>query len=314
MWTRYRRRRGATVEHGTDEYLAPLRELRPELTVVTANGRRDRPIGILHDGESWLALLSVTLDEDVLPSPANVGVLSLRTLTEILVVDDIRLSAVQVVAHATPAPGLLSDNPAAAASYAQLNAGRVPATRTTWIALRLTPNTCPEAIAARGGGVTGTHRALRRCATRAVELLDIAGLRAHPLGQEEIRIVLAAAAGVRQSTTDTKRTTEAWCTVNCDGLVHVTFWLRDWSPRSSLAQLLELCAAIPALFATVSMTAAPENHLRTLVRVSAPARSTALAAGSALERLASRHGWRLTPLDGEHALGLLGTIPLGGIS
>jgi type VII secretion protein EccE len=309
VWIRFRLRRH---RHRTDEHSGPLRELAPDLTVVTAGGRRGSPIGVVHDDRSWLALLSIAADEDVLPNSTGDGVLALHTLADALAVDDIRLSAVQVIAHATPAPGLLAGNSPAAASYAQLNAGRVPATRATWIALRLTPEECPAAIDARGGGVTGTHRALRRCAARAVELLDIAGLRAHPLDQEQVRVVLAAAAGIRQSGVDHTRLVESWRTVSCDGLTHLTFWLHGWSARDSLAHLLELCAALPALFATVSLTVTPGRRLRTLVRVSAPARPAALAAGSALETLARRHGWRLTRLDGEHVLGLVGTVPLGG--
>ena len=57
---------------------ASLRELTPELTVVTAGGRRGSPIGVLHDGESWLALLSIAADEDVLPNATSDGALALH--------------------------------------------------------------------------------------------------------------------------------------------------------------------------------------------------------------------------------------------
>jgi type VII secretion protein EccE len=317
VWWRYRLRRNGSPTGGADDdgdgHLAPLRELVPSLTAATAAGRHGDPIGVLHDGAGWVAVLAVRPVDEVLPAPTAGGLLPLATLAEVLMVDDIRLSSAQVVVHMVPAPGPMAHAlPAIAGSYAELGAGAVPSTQVAWVALRLDPVTSRAAIDARGGGSTGAHRALRRCVARAVELLGIAGLPAHPLGQEQIRFVLALAAGTRPSTVDRRQVVESWHSVRFDNVTHRTYWLQEWPPNGSPARLLNLLGATPALFGTLSVVLAPDGRTRVLLRVSAPTAPATLVAGTALERLARRDGWRLVGLDGEHALGTLGTLPLGG--
>src|SRR5262249_61833139 len=99
---------------------------------------------------------------------------------------------------AAPAlPRVLPAQSARAPPYGQLNLRRTPASQHVWIALRLDPARCPDAVQARGGGQEGGQRAVKRCVARVLELLDAAGVHGRALDEETLRSVLARSGGVR---------------------------------------------------------------------------------------------------------------------
>ncbi|HEX5495463.1 MAG TPA: type VII secretion protein EccE, partial [Mycobacteriales bacterium] len=304
-----------------DPRLVPLRELLPDLAVLAAEGRSGEQLGIVQDGRAWVALVAVNSDDDLLPGPEAPPRLPVRSLLDVLSVDDIRLAAVQVLLHTVPAPsGLLAGPIGSARSYQELSAGRVPAAQLVWVALRLDPVLCPDAVAARGGGPDGVHRALRRCVARTVEVLEAAGIRSRGLDAEEVRSALAASAGVapRRTSPDARHTGEQWGGWTCDGVVHNTYWLRRWpaDPSRGMPELLAALVALPVLFTTLSLTLMPRDddrvRFQAMARISCVSADSARQAGSTLHRAMSAIGFRAVRMDGEQAPAAVATMPFGG--
>lgn len=310
------------IDPDVDPRLVPLRELLPELDVLAAEGRGGEQLGIVQDGQAWVAVVGVHADDDLLLSTRPAGVrLPVRSLADVLAVDDVRLAAVQVLMHTVPAPsGLLGGRLGTATSYEQLSAWKVPAAQLVWVALRLDPTLCPDAVAARGGGLDGIYRALRRCVARTVEVLDAAGVRARGLDAEEVRAALALSAGVspRNAPPGTRHTGEQWRLWTCDGTVHVTYWLRGWpaDPARGVPVLLERLVGLPTLFTTLSLTLMSKNdeqiRFRAMVRLSSVSTDAAAHAARALHEATSSAGFRAVRLDGEQAPAVFATMPLGG--
>lgn len=304
-----------------DPRLAVVQELLPALDVTGVSMRSGQRLGVIYDGSGWVGIVAIRSDAEVLARPHQAGWLPVRELARALVVDDIALAGLQVLRHATPAPaGVLPAQAPMAASYHTLNRQRIPGSQHVWIAARLDPTLCPEAIEVRGGGVEGVHRAVRRCVARVVELLDGAGVPASPLDEDSARSVLALAAGALPITAppETRRAAESWSAWRGDGTVHVSWWVRSWPGRGVPMQLLqEITAAVPSVSCTISLTLHPEQtegaRFRSIVRVSAHTPAAASAAGESLERGCAAAGIGLYRLDGEQALGLVATLPLGGI-
>ncbi|MBI1758911.1 MAG: type VII secretion protein EccE [Actinobacteria bacterium] len=319
--SRFRARQRVPVPAGpADPRLAALRELLPDLDLTGAVLRSGKRIGIIHDGQSWIGLVAVQAGTDIVARPQQVGWLPVRDLAGALVVDDIDLASVQVLRYITPAPtGMIPSQAPAAASYQQVNRLRTPGDQHLWVAVRLDPAHCPDAIEVRGGGVEGVHRAVRRCIARILELLDSAGVAGTPLDEETVRSVLALSAGThaRNAPPGTRRSEETWTHWRGDGTVHVSWWVRSWPVRGIPMKLLqEAAAAVPALSCSISLTLHPERtegaRFRCLVRLSAPSPAAANHAGHALLRACHTAGIGLYRLDGEQALGLVATLPLGG--
>lgn len=313
----------AQDDTSADPRLLPLRELLPDLDVAATQGRFGEQFGIVQDGQAWVAVVEVQRADGLLPPPRQSAPprLPLRQISDVLAVDDVRLAAVQVVVHTVPAPsGLLPGRVNAASSYQQLTGGQVPASQVVWIALRLDPGRCPDAIAARGGGEAGIHRALRRCIARAVEVLESAGITARGLDADEVRSALSLSAGVapRQAPTGARHTGEEWRRWSCDGINHVTYWLGRWppDPARGLSAVVDRLGAVPALFTTASLTFCERNldrvQFRGMIRVSGTSAEAVERASSGFESLASAAGFRPVRLDGEQAPAALATMPLGG--
>lgn len=80
----------------------------------------------------------------------------------------------------------------AARNYAPLQAQTgSPAIRITWIALKLDPELCPEAVTARGGGLTGAQKCVVRAADQLASRLTGAGFRATVLTEQELTAAVA---------------------------------------------------------------------------------------------------------------------------
>ncbi|CAM5383461.1 type VII secretion protein EccE [Streptomyces abikoensis] len=166
---RARLRRPAPAPAGTDPAIAPVVECEPALRTGTFTDREQRAAGLVGDGTFVTAVLRVdAVDAPLRPVRAEKA-LPLALLRDALDVDGIRLESVQVVQSTLPAPAPhLPSEALAARNYAPLQAlSGAPAVRTTWVALKLDPELCPEAVEARGGGEEG----VRRCVLRAADQL-----------------------------------------------------------------------------------------------------------------------------------------------
>lgn len=329
QWS-FRRRAGRRPQPatGADDELAPVREWLPGVALVAAQDRRGEATTLVADGTAWLAVLGLESDDDVLAegSPS----LRLDDLYRLLSVDDIVLASVQVVVLTVPAPALLvasADSPALGA-YAEHD---VPAVRRTTIALRLDPERCAPAVAARGGGTRGVSRALRRCAEATAEMFSVVGHRWRWLDDDACREVLelyggadagrpdctgeTGLAGIR--TTET-RTTESWSSWRCDGYLHHSARVtRLPEPATAgVEAILAASAHAPALATSVAVTVRVEppdrRTLDVVVRAWAPDDRAAAAALDVMSQAVSSSGVRLRRLDGEQAAGAIASLPLGG--
>lgn len=314
------RRRVRPADGPVDARLATLRELLPELDVSGIALRSGERVGVAYDGVAWVGVVAVVPGEDVLPQPQGSQWLPVRELAKALTVDDIALASVQVVQHTAPAPaGVLPGQSPVAGSYQRLNQRGTPAARHLWVALRLDPARCPDAVEVRGGGLEGGQRAVKRCVARVLELLDGAGVRGRALDEEGVRTVLALTGSVRAvpAPPGTRRSDETWTHWQGDGTAHVTWWIRSWPQRGIPMQVLaDAVATVPALAVTVSLALHTEqaegSRFRGFVRVSAQSAAAVGAAALAVEQAAAGAGIGLFRLDGEHALGVIATLPLGG--
>jgi ESX secretion system protein EccE len=319
------RRRIRPAEGPVDPRLATLRELVPGLDVSSIALRSGERVGVAYDGVAWVGVVAVQPPDDVLPQSAQAAQwLPVRELAKALTVDDIELASVQIVQHTAPAPaGLLPAQSPVVQSYQRLNTGGTPAARHLYVALRLDPARCPDAVSVRGGGLEGGQRAVKRCVARTLELLDSAGIPGRALDEEGLRSALALTGGVRAvpSPPGTRRSDEEWTSWQGDGTGHVTWWIRSWPQRGIPMQVLaDAMATVPALSVTVSLAVHAEqtegSRFRGFVRVSAQNGTTGkvaiTTAGQALERAAAGAGLGLYRLDGEQAVGMIATLPLGG--
>jgi len=328
---RYRRAAGDTTPGG-------VMSLLPQLHLTSAPLRAERRFGVCFDGTGWVAVLEVEPAAAMLVPATWPVAVPLDLLAGLLAIDDIRLASVQVLVRTVPAP---VDSPAdspAVRSYRRIRPVGVAALRQTWIALRLDPQAGQDAIGARGGGVDGAHRSLKRVAGRALELLEAAGVRARALDEAGLSEVLAVTLlggvpGVDRAVDLDEPALERWdCWQAGDG-AQVTWWLADWPQgHEPVEPLLQLLQAAPAGFGVVSLTihAQPEGGgrgggagggvgggsgtepvLRVLVRAGAPLAGLR-GLVEALESGGRAVGVQLRRLDGDHGPGVGATLPLGG--
>lgn len=331
LWARQRRAVSTSVPPGTEPGLAPAVECDPSLRTYTYAGRDRRPVGIIGDGSFVTAVLQVEADANALRADRNRQPLPLGLVYDALDVDGIRLESAQVVVHTQPAPALhLPQQSVAVANYAPLQEqSGAPAVRLTWIALKLDPELCPEAVAARGGGLAGAQKCVVRAADHLASRLTGAGFRAALLDEEELTTAVATSACANPLVTAEagrteareRRTEESGRSWRCDNRRHTTYWIRRWpalgSHRApSLPQVIALITAVPALATTFSLTLArgerQEVPLRGHLRVTGRSDDELVEARRALQAAARHTGTGLARLDREQVPGMLATLPLGG--
>ena len=201
--------------------------------------------------------------------------------------------------------------------------------RITWIALKLDPELCPEAVAARGGGLVGAQKCVVRAADHLASRLTGAGFRATALDEEELTAAIATSACANplvtaeagRTDTQERRTQDSGRSWRCDNRRHTTYWLRGWpslgSERApSLPQFVALVTAVPAHATTFSLTLTRgerrEVSLCGHLRVTGRSDEELVAARRALQAAARHTGAGLARLDREQVPGLLATLPLGG--
>lgn len=329
---RARKRRAATlvIPPGTEPGLAPAVECDPALRTYTYGGQDRRPVGLVGDGTFLTAVLQVESDVTALRVERDRRPLPLGLVRDALDVDGIRLESAQIVLHTQPAPALhLPQESVAVSNYAPLQAQTgAPSVRITWIALKLDPELCPEAITARGGGLTGAQKCLVRAADQLASRLTGAGFRATVLTEEELTAAVATSACANPLVTaqagradaPQRRTEESSRTWRCDNRRHTTYWIRRWpqlgGSSGSLPQLVALITAVPALATTFSLTLGRgENQkvtVRGFVRVTGRGDTELVAARRAVQQAARQTRTGLVRLDREQLPGALATMPLGG--
>ncbi|MCL6738997.1 type VII secretion protein EccE [Streptomyces neyagawaensis] len=327
-----RQKKAATsaIRPGTEPGLAPAVECDPSLRTYAYGGRERRPVGIIGDGTFVTAVLQVEADVTALRAERSRRPLPLGLVRDALEVDGIRLEGAQVVLHTQPAPAIhLPQQSVAVSNYAPLQARTgAPAVRITWIALKLDPELCPEAVAMRGGGLVGAQKCVVRVADHLASRLTGAGFRATVLDEEELIAAIATSAcanplvTAEAGRTDTpqRRTEESGRSWRCDNRRHTTYWVRRWPQLGgqgpSLPRLVGALTAVPALATTFSLTLARgERQDVTLtghLRVTGRSDDELVAARRALEHAARETGTGLARLDREQLPGVLATLPLGG--
>jgi len=343
--SRLRRTADHPVDPGTDPALVPVLECEPALRTVQhtveregrparARGER-REIGMIGDGTFLTAVLRVEAPDEPLRPLRGSRSLPLPLLAAGLRVDDIVLDAVQVVQYTQPSPAPhLPEQSLAARGYRELPDGtRTPGLRLTWIAVRLDPELCLRAVAARGGGETGARRALQRAADQLAVRLAGAGLRATVLDRAGLTSAVAtavcanplAAGGAARPGRRTSETVRAW---RCDDRWHTTYWVGRWpgltpsgGPDGSAAavsapDLVNLLSGTSALGTSFSLTVRQEPDgavaLTGQVRLTARGESELEQAARRLELRAGGAGAALVRLEHEQVPGVLATLPLGG--
>ncbi|WP_405449977.1 type VII secretion protein EccE [Streptomyces erythrochromogenes] len=330
---RARRRRAAsfTVSAGTEPGLAPLVEADPALRTLTFSDRDRRPVGMVGDGTFLTAVVQVDTDATALRPDRAARPLPLGVVRDILEVDGIRLESAQLVQHTQPAPAPhLPARSMATLNYAPLQARTgTPAVRLTWIALKLDPELCPEAVAARGGGLAGAQRCVVRAADQLASRLAGAGFKATVLTEQELTAALATSSCANpmaitqagRSASTGRRTEETSRIWRCDDRRHTTYWIGRWpqlggAGAAALPQFVALLTSLPALATNFSLTMAPAERqgvtLTGHVRVTGRSDEELIAARRQLEGTARGVKTGLVRLDREQVPGLLASLPLGG--
>ncbi|MEU6510640.1 type VII secretion protein EccE [Streptomyces sp. NPDC046942] len=330
---RARQKRAAStpIPPGTEPGLVPAVECEPALRTYSYGARDRRPVGIVGDGTFVTAVLQVEADATALRAERSRQPLPVALVRDALEVDGIRLESAQIVLHTQPAPALhLPQQSVAVANYLPLQEQTgAPAVRITWIALKLDPERCAEAVAARGGGLVGAQKCVVRAADHLASRLTGAGFRARVLDEEELVAALATSACANplvtaeagRSETRERRTEESGRSWRCDNRRHTTYWVRRWpqlggGSSESLPHFVARVTAIPALATTFSLTLAhgerQEVSLSGHLRVTGRSDDELVAARRALEAAARQSGAGLTRLDREQLPGMLATLPLGG--
>lgn len=330
---RDRRKRNADpVPPGTDPGFAPAVECDPALRTYAFQDREKREIGMLGDGTFLTALVQVQAADIPLRPTRGTRDIPLDLVQGLLEVDDIRLASVQIVQHTQPAPAPhLPPQALAVRSYGPLHAqSMTPGLRLTWIALKLDPELCPEAVQARGGGIQGARRALLRVADQSTSRLMGAGLGAKVLSESDICAAIATSSCVNPMATtggaaldgsrSTRRTAETARTWRCDDRLHTTYWISRWPQLGAggppLPQLIGALTSAPTLASTFSLTISKKRDkvlaLSGHVRLTSRGDNELSEATQYLERAAAAFKTGLVRLDREQLPGVLATLPLGG--
>ena len=307
-WSFPRARRAAS---GTSAASAAL-----PLTVIPVRLRSGDEAGIVHDGDGFAVIVAVTPRRTSPP----VTDLPIAALAGLLDTHDSLVSAVQVVVHGDSAASEPGSGPARA--YRELGYHHVPRSQSVWIALRHDPTASGYAAGAAGTPAelhASLTRALAGRGLRAVDVLGDLGLSAQLLDAESAREVVHRALLAPEPVNldeiaAQSRPAHRWGSWHSATRGHVTFWLRRWPP-SGIHSLQQALAAVPALSATtaVIMTRGGGGRigLTATVRVATEPGADQAAISRAVAAAAASCGARLVRLNGDHAAGVLATLPIG---
>ena len=298
-----------------------LRLLIPDLIVAHGADRQREPVGFAWHQGTWTAVLEIDATPSMIVAVGATAGLPFSALASCLEDRGVVLDAIQVVWHCYPSNAALPSSSPALRSYLEV-LGPLPAAarRTTWVAVRLDPRRCPAAVAERGGGVTGCHRALIAALSRVRATLESSGVPARPLDADQLlRAGISAAelsgvigaAGPGQPVT----LSEGWTTVTAAGVGHASYAITGLRTTGATNNLNAL-TGVRALSTTIALSISPEDGggevgLRGLVRVSARDPAELKAADDRLQSVSQRLGLTLRPLGGLQTAGLAATLPLG---
>jgi len=316
------RARGTSLPVGSgDPRVALLTALIPDLTVAPGADRQREPVGFAWRQGTWTAVLEVDATSSMIAPIGDAASLPLGALASCLEDRGVVLDAIQVIWHCYPGNAALPSSSPALRSYLEV-LGSLPAAarRTTWIAVRLDPRRCPDAVAERGGDVTGCHRALIAALSRVRATLESKGVAARPLDTDQLLragICAAELSGITGAAGSAQPVTvsEGWTTVTAAGVGHTSYAITSWGATGAASNLTALIG-VRALSTTVALVISPgeggsEVGLRGLVRVSARNPAELEAADGQLRAVSKQLGVGLRPLDGQQAAGLAATLPLG---
>ncbi|MFB7374485.1 type VII secretion protein EccE [Streptomyces sp. NPDC056222] len=331
--TRTRRAASLVLPEGTEPGLAPVVECDPALRTYAYSDRDRRPVGMVGDGTFLTALVRVESEATALRPDRAARPLPVALVRDVLDVDGIRLESAQIVQHTQPAPAPhLPEQSMARRNYAPLQAQTgSPALRITWVALKLDPELCPEAVAARGGGLEGAQKCVVRAADQLASRLAGAGFKATVLTEQELIAALAtstcaspmAIAQAGRGQAQARRTQETARTWRVDDRRHTTYWVGRWpqlgstgGAGASMPQLIALLTSLPALATTFSLTLSGGDRQEVTVaghvRITGRSDEELVAARHELERAARGVKTGLVRLDREQVPAMLASLPLGG--
>ncbi|HSL06421.1 MAG TPA: type VII secretion protein EccE [Pseudonocardiaceae bacterium] len=301
-----------------DPRVALLRLVVPDLVVAPGTDHQREPLGLAWHQGTWTAVLQVDAPPSLITPVGGTPSLPLGALAPCLEDRGVVLDAIQVIWHCYPGNAALPSSSPALRSYLEV-LGPLPAAarRTTWVAMRLDPRRCLAAVAERGGGVMGTHRALIGALSRVRSALESRGVSTRPLDVDQLlragisAAELSAVAGTGQQVA----LSEGWTAVTAAGVGHASYAISGWQV-GGVAPNLTALTGVRALSTTVALSLSPggdgaEVGLRGLVRVSARNRTELEAADGRLQAVSERLGVALTPLHGLQTAGLAATLPLG---
>jgi len=156
-----------------DPRVALLSLLVPNLIVSHSAERPREPVGFAWHQGTWTAVLEIDATPSMIAPLGAAAGLPLGALASCLEDRGVVLDAISVIWHCYPGNAALPPSSPALRSYLEV-LGPLPAAarRTTWVAVRLDPHRCPAAVAERGGGVTGCHRALSAALARVRATLE----------------------------------------------------------------------------------------------------------------------------------------------
>jgi type VII secretion protein EccE len=304
-----------------DPRVALLSLLIPDLAVKHGADRQREPVGFAWHQGTWTAVLELDPPASMIAPAEGATALPLGALASCLEDRGVVLDAIQVIWHCYPGNAALPPSSPALRSYLEM-LGPLPAAarRTTWIALRLNPRRCPDAVAERGGGVTGCQRALTATLSRVRATLESKGVPARPLDADQLlrastrAAELAGVAGVAGGGRPVTLS-EGWTTVTAAGVGHASYAITGW-PTAGAGHNLTALTGVRALSTTVALFLTPgegegEVGLRGLVRVSARNPAELEAADDRLRSVSQRLGVAVRPLGGLQLAGLAATVPLG---
>ncbi|WP_031014162.1 type VII secretion protein EccE [Streptomyces sp. NRRL F-5727] len=329
---RSRRRDTEPSAPDADPSLAPVTESVRGFGAQPYVDRNHRTVGMLGDGSFLTAVLRVEAAGSALRPVFGARAFPMTLLGDALEVDDIVVESVQLVQQVRPAPAPhLPQQSVARLSYTPLQERTgAPALRLTWVAVKLDPERCKEAVAARGGGLEGAQRCLVRIADHLASRITGAGFQAVVLDQEEVNSAIATAACTsphaaaragRAGAAPQRRTAETSRVWRCDDRWHTTYAIGRWPElgrgAAPLPRLVSLLTSVPAYATTFSLTVRRGNRQGAMevgghVRVTGGSDNELVRVRRTLEQAARTAKVGLLRLDREQLPGVLATMPLGG--
>lgn len=300
----------------------PLHGLSPDLG-ISGIVERDTDIGIGHDEGGWFAALAMGgVDGVTEPVPLN-------RLARLFTESGVPVSAIQVVGHTVPIGLSGHDGSPASQSYQELLGG-LPAVvhHTSWLAVRMNTEDAMDAAVDRGGDVEGVHKALAVTVSRVGKLLKNAGVPNRVLDADDLRDTLRESLGLSAEVPGGRqRTEETWHQWRGDGLEHVTYRVSRWpTDEGTLPHLIDVLAAVPAVFTTASIILRPGTveardpsgrpidrrvDVECLIRITGDAQG-ASEAQARVRKAAEGLGAKLERLDGEQGPAAYASAPTGG--